>query len=157
MAMTHLPQAVVACAIGQRLQAQRWGRWMIERRGPHGSGQAAHGVHDHRGADAPRLDGQLTGHLQHLQSQLARQEQPFDERSIALGRLQQALAHHPDGGRSVPLLKGDSVTQGTRFTLQDRQVVPRVANQLLTTKATDRLSHHLTVSHEAQGRGGEAH
>jgi hypothetical protein len=49
------------------------------------------------------------------------------------------------------------MTQGTRLTLQDRQVVPRVANQLLTRKATDMLGHHLTISHDAQGRGGEAH
>ena len=156
MDMARLPQAVVASAVGHRLQAQGRGRRAVQRLRAGRRGKPPHGVQHHRAGDGARLQRQAAGHLQHVDPRLPRQQQKLDEGAVALGLLEYAVAHGADGGGQAPVPERRAVAQRAGLALQHRQVVPGVANQLVAAKPAGMFGDQLAVGDNAERVGGEA-
>ncbi len=68
-----------------------------------------------------------------------------------------AVAHQPDGRGQIPLLERHAVAECARFALQDRQIMPRIADQLITPIPAGVFGHDCAVGHDAHASGRGTH
>jgi len=69
----------------------------------HGCDQSPHRVDHYGRGDDVAVQHQITSHFQRFQPGIPRHWQPFDEGTIALGLLEDAVTHDLDGLGQIPL------------------------------------------------------
>ena len=140
---------VVAAAIGERLDLELQHVGHVQHDRLAGRDQPTHLVHHHRRGDDVAVQHQLAGHFQRVQANLTRHHQQFDEGAIALGLFEDAIAHKLNGDRQIPFAERHAIAQRAGFAFQDRQIMPGIADQLITPEAARVFGDHRAVGHDA--------
>ena len=81
----------------------------------------------------------------------------FDKSAIPFGLLENAVAHALNGDRQIPLAERHAVAQRAGFAFQDRQIMPGIADQLISPKAAGMFGDHSTFGHDPHTVGRAAH
>jgi hypothetical protein len=54
-------------------------------------------------------------------------------------------SHRRQWRRQIPILEGGTIAQGARFTQENRQIVPRVVDDLVAPEAARMIRHDFTL------------